>query len=94
VNEVINSTLDEVINDCRLLRSKAINYASGIWLPLKKKSINPVTPVINTTINSALNPRTSSHSYGLSDRNNEQWFVCESATVNYFSVRSPSLPAK
>ena len=41
----------------------------------KRISIVPFTPTINS-INSALHAPTSSHSYGLPDRNNELCFVC------------------
>jgi hypothetical protein len=60
----------------------------------KRISIIPFTPAINTTINSALNPRTSSRSYGLPDRNNELWFVRKSATASCFTINSPSFPTK
>ena len=70
-----------------------ITIAEDVYLG-KRISIIPFTPAINSTINSALNPRTSSHSYGLPDRNNELWFVCKSATASCFSINSPSFPTK
>jgi len=62
-----------------------ITIAEDVYVG-KRIYIFPFTPVIKCMINSALNPRTSSHSYGLSDRNNELWFVCKSATASHFSL--------
>ena len=70
-----------------------ITIAEDVCLS-KRISIVPFRPTINSTINSALHPPTSSHSYGLPDRNNELCFVCQSATASYFSISSSSFPTK